>query len=296
VLTNPWLIRAFAHTIAAALLTGAMLVLAVAAWQLRHGSRLFAPVVRVALWSSLAAGIATILIGHEQAQYMTRVQPMKMAAAEALYNTERGANFSLFDIGPWSEHPSKSLVSIHLPHLLSVLADNSWNGTVQGINQIQAQEVARYGPGDYRPIIGITYWSFRVMAGLAMVALAISIAGLWLARVPDRLESTSWFLRIATWSVAIPLAANLAGWVFTEMGRQPWVVQGLLLTKNAVSPTVGAWSVGLSLGGFAVLYGILAVVEGFLMIRQAKAGPEGEGLLPVTDDGGRPDSLPVLVY
>jgi cytochrome d ubiquinol oxidase subunit I len=73
-------------------------------------------------------------------------------------------------------------------------------------------------------------------------------------------------------------------------------VQGLLLTKNAVSPTVSAWNVGLSLGGFTVLYGILAVVEATLMIRQAKAGPEGEGLVPTTDDGERPDALPVLVY
>jgi len=299
VLTNSTLIRAFGHTIAAAGLTASMLVLAVAAWHLRARSPqagLFEPVARIALWATLATAVFTILIGHTQAQLMTKQQPMKMAGAEALYTTQNGANFSLFDIGPWQKYPSKSLVSIHLPHLLSVLADNSWNGRVEGINDLQAQAVQRYGPGNYRPIVGVDYWTFRIMTGLGFLAALLAAGGLLLARRPGRLAGSARFLRLAVWGAAIPLAANLAGWLFTEMGRQPWVVQGLLLTKDAVSPTVGPWSVGLTLAGFTLLYGVLAVVEGLLMVRAAKAGPEQPGSLTAAGADTLPDALPVLSY
>ena len=298
-LTNSTLIRAFGHTIAAAVLTAAMLVLGVAAWHLRRGGEasLFAPVARLALWSTLAAGIATVLIGHAQAQLLTKQQPMKMAAAEALYTTEKGARFSLFDIGPWQKHPNKSLVSIAIPHALSILADNSWNGTVEGINDIQQQDVQKYGPGSYEPIVGVTYWTFRIMTGLGFLAVMIAAAGLWLARVPGRLERSGRFLRLAIVAISLPFLANLAGWLFTEMGRQPWIVQGLLLTKDAVSPTVSAWSVGLTLAGFTVLYGILAFIEAKLMIHAAQAGPDPEGTYAGGDgEGSRPVTIPALTY
>jgi cytochrome bd ubiquinol oxidase subunit I len=300
ILTNNTLIRAFGHTIAAAVLTAAMLVLGVAAWHLRRGGEaaLFRPVVTIALWSTLAAGIATILIGHAQGQLMTKEQPMKMAAAEALYTTESGARFSLFDIGPWQKHPSKSLVSIAIPHGLSILADNSWNGTVEGINDIQQQYSATYGPGNYKPIVGITYWTFRIMTGLGFLAALIAVLGLWLARRPGRLESSRRFLRFAVFAISLPFLANMAGWIFTEMGRQPWIVQGLLQTKDAVSPSVGAWSVGLTLAGFTLLYGVLAAVEAILMIRAAKHGPDPEGTFAeagsTADD--KPLRIPAMTY
>ncbi len=146
ILTNSTLIRGFGHTIAAAALTGSMLVLGVAAWHLRKKSdvALFGVVLRVGLWASLVAAIATLLLGHAQGQLMTKQQPMKMAAAEALYETKTGAPFSLFDLGPWQARPSKSLVSIAIPHGLSILADNSWNGKVlAGINDIEAKRMSR---------------------------------------------------------------------------------------------------------------------------------------------------------
>jgi cytochrome d ubiquinol oxidase subunit I len=297
VLTNSTLIRAFGHTIAAAALTASMLVLGVAAWHLRNGAaQLFAPVARIGLWATLVSAVAVILLGHTQAQLMTQQQPMKMAAAEALYNTERGATFSLFDLGPWQRYPNKDLVSIGLPHVLSVLADNSWNGRVEGMNDLQQAYVKKYGPGNYKPIIGITYWSFRIMAGLGFLAALIALTGLWLARVPGRLERSRRFNRIAVWAIAIPLLANLTGWVFTEIGRQPWVVQGLLLTKNAVSPTVSAWSVGLTLVAFTALYGVLAAVEATLMIRAARSGPDPEGTYADAAEDETPPPIPALTY
>ncbi len=300
ILTNSTLIRAFGHTIAAALLTAAMLVLGVVAWHLRRGGEaaLFRPVALIALWATLAAGLATVLLGHTQGQLMTRQQPMKMAAAEALYETRSGPALSLFDLGPWQRRPDKSLVSIGVPHLLSILADNSWNGRVEGINDLQRQYAARYGPGDYRPIVGVTYWGFRIMAGIGFLAVLVALAGLWLARLPGRLERSGRFLRLAVWAIALPLLANLAGWLFTEIGRQPWIVQGLLQTRDAVSPTVGAWSVGLTLAGFTLLYGLLALVEAGLMIRAARGGPDPAGTyaLEPGEPDGRPVRLPALTY
>jgi cytochrome d ubiquinol oxidase subunit I len=296
ILTNPTLIRAFGHTIAAAALTGSMLVLGVAAWHVRKKTdvALFAPVVRIALWVTLAAGVATALLGHAQGQLMTKEQPMKMAAAEALYNTESGARFSLFDIGPWQKHPSSSLVSIGIPHGLSILADNNWNGRVQGINDLQREYATKYGPGNYKPIVGVTYWTFRIMSGLGFVAILFAAVGLWLARVPGRLEHSGRFLKLCLWGIALPLTANLAGWMFTELGRQPWVVQGLLLTKDAVSPTVAAWWVATTLFGFTALYGVLAFIEARLMIGAVKAGPDAPGTYPQAVED--PMKLPALTY
>jgi cytochrome bd ubiquinol oxidase subunit I len=300
ILTNDTLIRAFGHTIAAAVLTAAMLVLGVAAWHVRRGAEaaLFRPVVVVALWATLAAGLATALIGHAQGQLMTKEQPMKMAAAEALYQTESGAHFSLFALGPWQRHPDANVANIAIPHALSILADNSWNGTVEGINDIEAQYEKQYGPGDYKPIVGVTYWTFRIMTGLGFLAVLIAAGGLWLTRKPGRLEGSPRALRFLVWAIALPFVANLAGWIFTEMGRQPWIVQGLLLTKDAVSPSVGAWSVGLSLAGFTALYGVLAAVEAALMIRAAQAGPDPEGTFADAYDGdpNAPTRIPAMTY
>jgi cytochrome d ubiquinol oxidase subunit I len=298
ILTNSTLIRAFGHTIAAAVLTAAMLALGVVAWHLRRGgdAALFRPVAVIALWATVAAGLATALIGHEQGQLMTKQQPMKMAAAEALYQTKSGAGLSLFDIGPWQRYPSQSLVHIALPHALSILATNSANGRVEGINDLQRAYRAKYGPGNYKPIVGITYWGFRVMAGIGVLAILIGAWGLWLARRPGRLESSHRFLRLAVWAIGLPLLANLAGWIFTEIGRQPWIVQGLLLTKDAVSPNVPVWWVALTLAGFTLIYGVLAAVEATLMIRAAKAGPDGSGTYEPVTDKDAPARVPALTY
>ena len=131
------------------------------------------------------------------------------------------------------------------------------------------------------------------MAGIGFLACLIAVAGIWLARRPGRLEDARGYLRVAVWAVALPFVANLAGWVFTEVGRQPWVVQGLLLTRDAVSPSVGPWSVGLTLAGFTLLYGVLAVVEGWLMLRAARSGAEPSDTSEPTPELPK---LPALTY
>ncbi len=274
VLTNSTLLYAFPHTIGAAVMTAGMLVAGVSAWHLARGSEteLFGKAIRLALPIVLAASLFTSLVGHGQAQLMTRQQPMKMAAAEALYNTTSHASFSLFAVAPFSEHPGRSSFDIRIPDLLSVLATNSLGGKVDGINTLNAQDQAKYGPGDYRPVIGVTYWAFRIMTGIAVVLILICAYGMWLLW-RGTLETSRRFLRLTTWAIALPIIANTAGWIFTEMGRQPWVVQGLLLTKNAVSPSVPAWEVATSLIGFTLLYTVLGVIDGWLMFRYAKEVP-----------------------
>jgi cytochrome d ubiquinol oxidase subunit I len=196
---------------------------------------------------------------------MTQQQPMKMAAAEALYNTSSGASFSLLTIGDLSGNP---VFQVRVPHILSVLATNTWNGKVEGIHELQAAAAKKYGAGSYVPVIWILYWSFRVMVGLGFLLLALGAIGLWLMR-KRRVEKSQLFLRFATWMALAPFIANSVGWIFTEVGRQPWVVYGLLKTSNAVT-LIAPGYVAASFIGFTAIYTLLAVVEIGLLIRLAK--------------------------
>jgi len=274
VLTNPTLLYAFPHTIGAAMMTAGMIVMGVAAWHLRRGNEkaMFTHAIRLALPVVFVAAIFTTLIGHAQAQLMTKQQPMKMAAAEALYETKSGAPFSLFAVAPFRKNPERSTFDITIPNGLSILATNSLDGKVEGINDLNRAYQAKYGPGDYAPIIGITYWGFRIMTGIGFLSILIAAIGMLLLW-RGRLESSRRYLHLVIYAIALPFLANASGWIFTEMGRQPWVVQGLLKTENAVSPSVPAWEVGLTLAGFTLLYGALAGVDGWLMFRYGRSAP-----------------------
>jgi cytochrome d ubiquinol oxidase subunit I len=195
-------------------------------------------------------------------------QPMKIAAAEAQWTTCQPCSFSVFQIGGGKEDPTPSKV-IQIPHLLSLLATSSWDGKVVGLNDLQAQYEQRYGPGDYIPNVFVQYWSMRVMAYLAMVVLLIALAGVLLSW-RGRLATSRRFLRVAIWSLPLPFVMNTAGWLLTENGRQPWLVQGLQLTRDGVSPSVPAGSVAVSLAIFALLYAGLAVVVIALMLRYSR--------------------------
>ncbi|HET9172716.1 MAG TPA: cytochrome ubiquinol oxidase subunit I [Actinospica sp.] len=274
VLSNSTAIVAFAHTIAAAFLIAGMLMVAVSSWHLRRGTHtdVLRPSLRLGLWSSLAASVLTAVTGDIDGKIMTEQQPMKMAAAEALYNTAKPASFSLFTVG--SLNGRSEVWSIRLPGVLSFLATGSFHGQVQGINDVQAAEVAKYGPGVYTPVIPVTYWSFRLMIGFGLLAGLLAVAGLYLTRggrTPG--ADRRWFHRFALWGVLFaPLAASF-GWIFTEMGRQPWSVFGVLATRDSVSPTVGAGTVWTSLIVLTLLYAVLAVIEVGLMMRTARTGP-----------------------
>ncbi len=277
VLTNSTAIAAWIHVFTAALMVTAAVLIAASAWHVGRKSQLevFRRSLRLGLVLMLTAGIATAVTGDVQARLMDTQQPMKMAAAEALYSTSDSASFSLFTIG--SLNGDKEVWSVRVPDLLSLIATLNPHGTVQGINNVQRAYAAKYGPGQYKPDIPVTYWSFRLMVGFGSLAALLAAIGLWLTR-RRAIPRSRWFYRIALWSLALPYLAATMGWIFTEMGRQPWTVFGLLTTAKSVSPGVTASSVIISLTVFTLLYAGLAAIAGWLTVRHVKAGapPEAE--------------------
>jgi cytochrome d ubiquinol oxidase subunit I len=274
VLTNKVALAAFPHTIFACFMVSAGLIISVAAWHLARNQNLdtMRPALKFGLWAMVGAGALTVLSGDQLGLAMVQTQPMKMAAAEALYKTSTGADasFSIFTLGtPDGVH---ELFSIRIPYLLSFLSTHTLDGTVEGINDLQAQYQQLYGPGDYTPIIWVTYWAFRWMIGLGMLHVLVAVAGLWLTR-KGRLPKNKWVWKAAIWAFPLSLLAMTVGWVFTEMGRQPWIVFGLMKTADGVSPGVTGLTVLISLIAFTVVYGTLAVVEFSLIKRAAQKGP-----------------------
>ncbi|MEY9913473.1 cytochrome d ubiquinol oxidase subunit I [Catenulispora sp. MAP12-49] len=281
VLTNSTAVIAFFHTLTAAFLYAGMLLVGVSAWHLgrRRFTEVFRPSMRLGLWAALVATAGLLVTGDIDGKIMTEQQPMKMAAAEALYHTSKPASFSLFTIG--SLNGGKEVFSVRVPGVLSFLATGSFNGKVDGINDVQALEASQYGPGSYKPVIPVTYWSFRLMIGFGLLAALVAVVGLWWTR-RGRMPERRWFWRVCTWSIALPILASSFGWIFTEMGRQPWAVYGVLTTRAGVS-LVSAGEVLTSLIVLTALYGVLAVVEVGLMVRYAKADPPEIG--PAADAG-----------
>src|ERR1039457_1464576 len=161
---------------------------------------------------------------------------------------------------------------IAIPHLLSLLATNHWNGQVVGLNPLQSQYTKQFGPGYYVPNVFIQYWAMRVMAYLGVLVLLISVWGLWLIR-RKKLATSRVFLWVAVWGAVLPFLMNTAGWFLTESGRQPWIVQGIMLTKNGISPTVSTTTLWISLVAFVLLYGTLATVDLILMLRYSREQP-----------------------
>jgi cytochrome d ubiquinol oxidase subunit I len=289
VLTNPMFLVTFPHTIAAAFLTGGGVIAGVAMWRLVRSpaaraavqpgqagavktsaaeaeTAAFRSAAKVGSITVLIAAVATAITGDTLGKIMTDYQPMKMAAAEALYHTSQPASFSLFTIG--TLNGSREVFSIRIPGLLSFLGTGSFNGRVDGIDNIQALYSHIYGPGSYMPVIPVTYWSFRLMIGAGMLAALIALAGLWALR-GGRVPRSRWLLAAVLLLPLLPLTANSFGWIFTEMGRQPWIVFGQMKTAAGISSN-SAGSVLASLITLTVVYAVFIVVR--LMIKSARAG------------------------
>jgi cytochrome d ubiquinol oxidase subunit I len=286
--TNPVFLWGYFHVLLAALATGTLVLLAVSAWHLRRAVEVdaFRRSAGLAITVLVPLSIALVLVGSQLGVIETRYQPMKIAAAEAQWDTCDPCSFSAFQIGGGKndEDPQKVIA---IPHLLSVLATLRWNGEVVGLNQLQAQYEQQYGPGDYIPNVFVQYWSMRVMAYLATAIVLLSLWGAWLLH-RRRLETSKWFLRVAVWAVFTPFVMNTAGWMLTENGRQPWIVQGLMKTADGISPSVSTTEIWISLTVFALLYLALGVTELVLMLRYARRGLP-ESVKP-------PESTPALTY
>jgi len=293
VMTNPVFLWSYTHVILDSLVTGAMVMLAVSAWQLRKGGNaaVFTRSLRLALIVLLPALLVDLFVGSELGVIEARYQPMKIAAAEAQWKTCQPCSFSLFQIGGGNDDHTPTQI-IEIPHLLSLLATNSWNGRVTGLTPLQHQYAARYGPGDYVPNVFIQYWSMRVMAYLAALVFLVGLWGLWLTW-RKKLPTSRRFLWWSTWFVFAPFGMNTAGWLLTESGRQPWVVQGILLTRNGVSPTVSLNDLVVSMVVFGLAYTALAIVDGVLMVRYSR-----RELMPPPPEpsGDQPARVPSMLY
>jgi cytochrome bd ubiquinol oxidase subunit I len=285
VLTNSTQLVTFPHTIFAAFMTAAALLVSVSAYHLRKDGdavdQVHRGVARIGIGVLIVSAVGVTVAGHFQGQIMTEQQPMKMAAAEALWDTTDHASLSLGAYANVEEGHNK--IDIAIPDLLSIMATNHPSGTVQGINDVQKDEVARYGPGSYIPVVWMAYWMFRLMIGLGVLAalIAIALAVQWRR---GKLTSSRRLLRVAAWTVALPLLANAAGWLFTETARQPWLVYGLLRTKDGVSTNVGTGFVATTLVLFTLLYGVLGVICFRMVRRFARLGPEQPSAPPSAGD------------
>lgn len=282
IITNPQLMREFPHTEIAALATGTFFLLSVSAYFLARKNYVewFEQPFKIGLIVAAIASVLVIVIGSEQASHLIVAQPMKMAAAEALWKTSPlhapWTAFSIFN--PVTGH---SWFAIKIPDLLSILAYNRLSGSVTGITELQRLYVARYGPGFYVPPVLVTFWSFRFMILIGFLMAVMSIWGVWLMH-KGRLLDHKRYLRMMVWAVGLPSLGNIMGWVMTEVGRQPWIVFGLQKTVDGISPSVSATEVWITLIGFGLLYTVMGIVEVSLLVKYIRLGPEAEE--PTVDD------------
>lgn len=272
--TNPYVWGQFPHTILSGFTTGAFFVLGISAYHLlrKKEVELFKKSVQIAAIFGLIAVFGVALVGHNQAQKMVQYQPMKMAAAEGLVYTEDPASFSLFTIV--DQNTLEEKVSIRIPYALSILAYNKPSGAVQGMKDIQAEFETKYGAGNYIPNIFIPYWSFRIMVGVGMLMLLLALVMVFLAykKFPDT-KLYHLVLKVLPLALFLPYVANSTGWLLTEIGRQPWLVYGLMTTSEGISPNLTPGMVWVSLIGFTLVYGLLMFADIYLLRKYAKAGP-----------------------
>jgi cytochrome d ubiquinol oxidase subunit I len=273
-LLNPNLLVQFPHVVFAGLTTGAFFVLGISTYHLIKKNRvdMFRQSFQIAAIIGTIAVILVVLNGHSQTQEMVRSQPMKMAAAEALWESEDPASFSVLTIGDLAQR--RDVFAIRLPRLLSLLAYNQLDGTVKGIHNLQEEYVAKYGDGNYIPPVAVTYWSFRLMVGAGFLMLALALYAL-LNVMGSMFENRPRVLQLFTLAIALQYIANTTGWMMAELGRAPWVVYGVMKIEDAVSPTVSGGAVLATLIGFTLVYAVLIVADVYLLVKYARSVPGG---------------------
>jgi cytochrome d ubiquinol oxidase subunit I len=290
-LTNRFAIWAYVHVLLVGLTTAAVIVFGVACWHVVRGrnQELFRRAAKLALIVGVPVSAVNLWWGSNFGIVVTEYQPMKIAASEAQWDTCQPCSFSLFQIGGFTEDDQTPSFSIQIPRMLSFLATGSFDGEVQGLTPLQAAEESQYGAGDYTPPIRTAYWSMRTMAyagSLVFLVLAVSAFFLWRGTWATR----RWLLWAGVLITPLPYIAALAGWVLSEVGRQPWIVWGLLKTAEANSPSVSTSTIILSLTVFGALYLVLTVLNFVLIRRYARFDP------PHVGGDGDEFSVPAVSY
>jgi cytochrome d ubiquinol oxidase subunit I len=294
---NPTFVWGYAHVILASVVTGALVMLAVSAWYLRKQQHVdsFHRTAKVALIVLIPTIVIQLSVGNQLGVVENHYQPMKIAAAEAQWNSCKPCSFSALQFGGFSQSDENTNKIIPVPHLLSVLATGTWSGPVTGLNQLQAQYQQKYGPGNYIPNVAIQYWSMRTMAYLATLILLLGLWGGWLL-IRNKLRTSRVFLWVCVWAVVTPFLMNTAGWLLTESGRQPWIVQGLQKTINANSPSVSATDIWISLIALILAYIVLGAADLVLMLRYSRRGVAEADAEAAEPSGAAGSPSPALTY
>lgn len=259
----------FFHVFAAALCTASCFVIGISAYKIlkNHQKELFAHAFKFSIVVCIFAVGAVAMAGDMQGKYVVKTQPMKMAAMEGLYDSEDDASFSI--IAGIDEKNEKKTFAISVPYLLSFLATGDIHARVEGIKDLQAKYEKEYGDGNYIPSVVLIFWSFRFMIGMAGVMLLVCLIGLFFFK-KQKFMDKKWFLKLSILMIFLPYISNSCGWIVTEVGRQPWIVYGLLRVDKAVSGNITTGSVWFSLIGFTLLYTVITVATVILMIRTIK--------------------------
>ena len=286
--TNNTALAAFSHAVAGSFLTASVFVAGVCAWWMVRSDNdatgdartMYRPVTVLGCLVALVSAVALFFTGDAQGKLMFQQQPMKMASAESLCTTQTDPEFSILTVGTHNNCDSVTHL-IEVPYVLPFLAEGKFTGvTLQGVKDLQQQDQQRFGPNDYRPNLFVTYWAFRMMVGLLLIPVLFAMVALWLTR-GGRIPNQRWFSWFALLTIPTPFLANSAGWVFTEMGRQPWIVvpnptgdQMVRLTVHQGISGHGAGIVVFSLVTFTLIYGLLAVIWFWLIRRYVVEGPQ----------------------
>ncbi|WP_334072728.1 MULTISPECIES: cytochrome ubiquinol oxidase subunit I [Paenibacillus] len=276
-ITNGQLWVEFPHTVLGAFATGAFMITGISAYKLlrKQDVQFFKKSFTIAVIVGLIASFGTAMFGHQQAQYLVKTQPMKMAASEGLWGKSG-------DPAPWTVYAhidpgsGSNTFEVKIPYLLSFLSYSKFSGEVKGMHELQAEYEQTYGPGDYIPPVRTTFWSFRIMIAAGCLMILLGMYGAFLAWRKKLEQPNKWFYRFMLWGISLPFIANTSGWIMTEIGRQPWTVFGLMQTKDSVSPSVSSGQLLFSLIAYCAIYTALAIVMVYLFVKTIKKGPNAE--------------------
>lgn len=264
-LTNSYGWLKFFHTLFSGYVIAAFFVMGISAWHLlkKSHSEFFRSSFRLAAYFGLVSSLLVFLVGDFHAQEVAETQPTKFAAMEVVWETQKAASYNLLVL-PDPENERNTIETMGIPKMLSLMAFHDGDATVRGLKDF---------PKESRPPVLPVFLSFRGMAALGMLFMLLSFIAVILS-VKDLLERSGLFLRIMVFALPLPYIAGQLGWIVAEVGRQPWIVYGVLKTSDAVSKSIAPVNVIVSLVGFTLLYGLLAVVDIYLLYQKARKGPE----------------------
>jgi cytochrome d ubiquinol oxidase subunit I len=275
-ITNPNVQTRIAHIVLAGLATAAFFIFGFSAYHMIRKKHydFFNKSIRMAVIIGAIVILPLGVIGHMQVLAILKENPMAMIAQEGMWNTEDPAGLSIFLYT--DQLARKNIVDVRLPYALSWLIYFRPSGAVEGINQIEAQYIEKYGPGYYIPQINITNYAFRIMLGLGVI-MGLTLLYAVILMIFKKPMEKMWLFRFAPLLIFFPYLSNIFGWILAEMGRQPWIVFGLMQTSEGVTPFASAGTVWFTWITFLLVYAVLMGVDIYLITKNALVGPTESG-------------------